>query len=95
MAIRDKSATEKKSRNLLDKVGVLEKENEGLSRQLGELKDVMVQSQTDAQATPDGGSSHPRACCDVGARGEECEDLSQKGGNCHVGRRGPGACALC
>ena len=43
-AIRDKSATENKSCNLLDKVGTLEKENKGLSHQLGEQKDSMVKS---------------------------------------------------
>jgi regulator of replication initiation timing len=48
---RDKSATENKSRNLLEKVDTLEKENEGLSRQRSELKDVVAQSQTKAQAT--------------------------------------------
>jgi predicted RNase H-like nuclease (RuvC/YqgF family) len=52
-AIRDKSATENKSCNLLDKVGTLEKENEGLSHQLGELKDTMAKSQSEAQAARD------------------------------------------
>jgi hypothetical protein len=45
-AIRDKSTAENKSRNLLDKVDTLEKENEGLNCQLSELKDIVVQSQS-------------------------------------------------
>jgi hypothetical protein len=39
--------TVNKSRNLLDKVGTLEKENKGLSHQLGEQKESMVKSQTE------------------------------------------------
>lgn len=35
----------------MDKFGILEKKNEGLSRQLGELKDAMVKSQSEAQVT--------------------------------------------
>jgi regulator of replication initiation timing len=49
-AIRDKSTAENKSRNLLDKVDTLEKENEGLNCQLSELKDIVVQSQSEAQS---------------------------------------------
>jgi hypothetical protein len=47
-AIRDKTATENKSRNLLEKHGSLGKENEGLSRQLSEVKDTATQAQTKA-----------------------------------------------
>lgn len=35
----------------MDKFGIFEKENEGLSRQLGKLKDTMVKSQSEAQVT--------------------------------------------
>jgi hypothetical protein len=39
-AIMDKSAAKIKSRNLLEKVGSLEKENESLSRRLSKEKDA-------------------------------------------------------
>jgi vacuolar-type H+-ATPase subunit D/Vma8 len=49
-AIRDKSTTENKSQNLMEKVGSLEKENEGLDRQLSEVKDDATQAKTEAQS---------------------------------------------
>jgi hypothetical protein len=42
--VRDKSTTENKSRNLLEKVGLLEKENESLNRGLSEDKDAADQA---------------------------------------------------
>jgi hypothetical protein len=48
-AIRDKSAIENKSSNLLEKVGSLEKGNEGLDRQLSEEKVVVTKVKTEAQ----------------------------------------------
>jgi hypothetical protein len=48
-AIRDKSAIENKSSNLLEKVGSLEKGNEGLDRQLSEEKVVVTKMKTEAQ----------------------------------------------
>eukprot|EP00267_Zea_mays_P046219 XP_020398573.1 vegetative cell wall protein gp1-like [Zea mays] len=52
-AIRDKSAIENKSSNLLEKVGSLEKGNEGLDRQLSEEKVVVTKVKTEAQALRD------------------------------------------
>jgi hypothetical protein len=49
-AIRDKYVAENKSRNLLEKVGLLEKENENLGRRMSEEKDVADQAKTEAQA---------------------------------------------
>jgi hypothetical protein len=49
-AIRDKSTTENKSQNLMEKVGSVEKENEGLDRQLSEVKDDATQAKTEAQS---------------------------------------------
>jgi hypothetical protein len=40
--IRGKSVAKNKSQNLLEKVVSLEKENEGLSHQLSELKDIVA-----------------------------------------------------
>jgi hypothetical protein len=48
-AIRDKSAIENKSSNLLEKVGSLEKGNEGLNCQLSEEKVVVTKVKTEAQ----------------------------------------------
>jgi hypothetical protein len=47
-AIRDKSTIENKSRNLLDKVAMLEKENEYHSRRLNEEKDTAAEAKTEA-----------------------------------------------
>jgi hypothetical protein len=48
-AIRDKYVAENKSRNLLEKVGSLEKGNESLVCRLSEDKDVTNQAKTEAQ----------------------------------------------
>jgi regulator of replication initiation timing len=54
-AVRDKSTTENKSRNLLEKVGFLEKENESLGHRLSEEKDVADQVKLEFQAAhPEG-----------------------------------------
>ena len=57
-AIRDKSAAENKSRDLLDKVTTLEKENEDIGRQLNDEKEVAAEAKmkvesarAEAQAT--------------------------------------------
>lgn len=49
-AFTDKSVTKNKSRNLLDKVGVLEKDNEDLGCQLNEENDSTAEAKTEAQA---------------------------------------------
>ena len=46
-AIKDKSVAENKSQNLLEKVDSLEKENEGLDRQLSEEKDTAYHNRVD------------------------------------------------
>jgi chromosome segregation ATPase len=48
-AIRDKLVAENKSRNLLDKVTVLEKEREDLSRRLNDEKEATAEAKTDAE----------------------------------------------
>jgi 3-phenylpropionate/cinnamic acid dioxygenase small subunit len=45
-AVRDKSMTENKIQNLLDKVGMLEKDNKDIGRGLNEEKDVAVVAKT-------------------------------------------------
>jgi regulator of replication initiation timing len=49
-AIRDKSEAKNKIWNLLEKVGSLEKKNEGLGRHLSDVKDVATQAKMEAQA---------------------------------------------
>jgi hypothetical protein len=50
-AIRDKSMAKNKSRNLLDKVTVLEKEKEDLGRRLNDEKEAAAEAKTDAENT--------------------------------------------
>jgi hypothetical protein len=50
-AIRDKSTTENKSRNLLDKVVEHEKENEDLGRRLNDEKDAIAEAKMEAETT--------------------------------------------
>jgi hypothetical protein len=47
-AIRDKSAAENKSRNLLEKVTTLEKEKEDLDRRLNDEKEDAENARTEA-----------------------------------------------
>jgi membrane protein involved in colicin uptake len=49
-AIRDKSAAENKSRDLLDKVTTPEKENEDIGRQLNDEKEVAAEVKTKAES---------------------------------------------
>jgi chromosome segregation ATPase len=49
-AIRDKSAAENKSQNLLDKVTALEKENEDLFCELNDEKDAAAEAKTEAES---------------------------------------------
>jgi chromosome segregation ATPase len=49
-AVRDKSVTENKSRNLLEKLSVAEKEMENLSRRLAEEKEGAKRARAEAQA---------------------------------------------
>jgi hypothetical protein len=49
-AVRDKSAVENKSQNLLDKVTMLEKENEDLGCRLNDEKDIAVEAKTEAES---------------------------------------------
>jgi chromosome segregation ATPase len=49
-AVRDKSATENKSRNLLEKLSAAEKEREDLGRQLAEEKEDAEKAHAEAQA---------------------------------------------
>lgn len=50
-AVRDRFVVENKIQNLLEKVGLLEKENEDLGRRWNEEKDATDQAKTEAQAT--------------------------------------------
>jgi chromosome segregation ATPase len=49
-AIRDKSVAANKSRNLLDKVKTLEKQNEDLGRRLNDKKDVAAEAKMEAES---------------------------------------------
>jgi hypothetical protein len=48
--VRDKYVAKNKNQNLLEKVGLLEKDNEDLGRWLNEENDVAAQVKTEAQA---------------------------------------------
>jgi hypothetical protein len=61
-AIRDKLATENKSRNLLDEVSVLEKDREDLSRRLNDEKEATAEAKTDVEnARAEAKAAHKRA----------------------------------
>jgi hypothetical protein len=64
-AIRDKSAAKNKSRNLLDKVTVLEKENEDLDCRLNDDKDTAAEAKTEAES----------ACAEVQATRKRAAEL--------------------